>query len=170
MLPSACAPLILMPSPRLPEMTLRAVSVVPPTMLLKPSTIRTPAFPLPKSSMPLAVVPTKLPWSIFPDANSPEMRTPLNALAEMMLSVNTFPGALSTKMPSARFGNGPSPSALVPIKLFRTELPVAVDPLMSRPTRLPEMRLSSTTFPNASAICTPSVLPISRLPLRSVPM
>ena len=45
----------------LPEMTLAAPAAMPPIVLSDPSSIRTPARELPRSTVPLTSVPMKLP-------------------------------------------------------------------------------------------------------------
>ena len=72
-----CATVI--PSPELPEMTLRAPAVAPPIRVLVARTIVMPV-PLPSAAVPSGVVPMRLPWTTF--ASPVVMRMPSPLLPE----------------------------------------------------------------------------------------
>src|SRR5215210_7050018 len=119
------------PASPLPEMTLRAASEVPPTVLLDARTMFTPSRSLPKALVPLAVVPMRLPWTVLSTELS-EMRTPDVWLAEMTLrALRVVPPTVLLRAskrltPSIPFPRPCVPPALVPIKLPSTLLLSAV--------------------------------------------
>ena len=106
----------MMPSLSLPEITFPAPAAVPPTVMPDTNDISIPACPLPRSIVPLASVPMKLPCTRVPVAPV-LMIMPFDKFPEMMLRVDAVVppmvllGALR-KIP-LMFGLGTVPS--VPI-------------------------------------------------------
>src|SRR5262249_50068365 len=67
----------------LPEMTLPAAAVVPPMVFAEaPAVTITPWRMLATALLPMASVPTKLPWTRLPDVPAPLMRRPPAPLPE----------------------------------------------------------------------------------------
>src|SRR5436190_19339032 len=65
-LPVAPLPVMLMPAAILPEITFRAAEVVPPMRLPAELLSVIPLPPLARASVPVALVPIRLPWILLP--------------------------------------------------------------------------------------------------------
>ncbi len=97
------------PFSSLPEMRLPAAPVVPAIVFSREEKMFTPWPPLPRSAVPAALGPMRLPSTLFPVA-PPTMLTPIPALPEMTL---------------------PAPAAVPPIVLFVA--PSMITPLKPLP-------------------------------------
>ena len=132
---------MVIPSPPLPETTLRAAAVVPPmSVSLLPST-RMPWNPFPKAALPEASVPTRLPWIVVCATREREIP---DWLPEMTL-------------PSP----GPVPPRRLPVEICPANIKVTVNPdMLFRSSRLPWITLSFE-----ERIATPLPFPAARFPM-----
>src|SRR5438552_19090243 len=110
------------PVPLFPEMMLRALDVVPPTVLLFEAVlIATPPM-LGSAAVPAALVPIKLPWTRLAD-EPPTILRPTPPLAEMTLPAPAivpplvFEEQLLRSTPLNELPNAAFPLASVPMKL-----------------------------------------------------
>src|SRR5207248_9910747 len=94
------------PSALDPEMTFRAVAVVPPIVFPDAPTIRTPSDAPGTFAPPEAVRPMKLPSTWLPDAGLPEISRLRMRLPEITLQapVQAPPGVVPVVPPTASFG------------------------------------------------------------------
>src|SRR5215207_2205897 len=78
----------------LPEMTLRAPALVPPITVLLEFPMRTPSWALPKSELPLKLVPMRLPSTLLNVEEEPAISAPCWPLSEIV-----FPCPLENVLP-----------------------------------------------------------------------
>ena len=174
------APAMLTPDWLLPEMTLRAAAVVPPTVLLVVPALRTtPLLPLKSPADPAALTPMKLPATVLPVVPAalmltpgpvlPEMRLPAPAVVPPMVLLLAPP---VTTTPANPLGIRAVPVALLPMKLPDTTFPVAAIPPMMTPWDvLPEITFrSAAVAPPITLFGDEMNTPCSRLPRAAVPL
>ena len=111
----------------LPEMTLRASTVVPPMRaFVDPAPTATPTCPFAKARVPVTSVPIKLPCTVLPEPPPrptpspifPEIRLRAAGVVPPMVQFDGFPQKPKIIPPCAPepFGNAIVPAGLVPMK------------------------------------------------------